>query len=854
MSLIKKLWFEEGLYPDEDYDFLDIDETELGNFDFFDLDEDHSVIGDDDGVFNFGDIDEGDETAEGDYDMNEDTPPPPDPTDISHDFMDEDEWYEEHKNEEAKSIDFTDEDEWYEENADPGYCNYDFGDIDPVHEPPDLPSYIVDIPCDEDRVDDYKYNFEDLDAGAVDYNFLDIDEDIYQEFPDDGVCNFGDIDEEDETAVGNWDFVDIDDPNQPTNAIDDTSYDFYDIDEDPPVEGDDDGVFNFGDIQIFDCTAVGNWDFDPEEEYEPSVATEDYDFNIIEGEIPDEPDDGVYNFGDIDEGDETADGDYDMMSQDQPHSPGDTEPHAEGDYDMMMDPPENVRPEDPDNGKFDWGELETSETDVSFDFVDEDEYYESVEDFGWENYNFYNIDLEEEDIDLSYQTVPGTATDPDDGVYNFGDLDEEDESAVGDYDMDDNPPQEQRPDEPDDGYYNFGDIDEEPAPEKDRTAETEEDAEWPENREYGDADVEEEAGEEYANIGTARGDWDMMENPIAERHPLDIDEGEFNFGDIDEGDETAEGDYDYGDAEDDEEYKFDFHDMDEIELWPTQFDVDYDFGELDLIGFQQTKDFLIKAFQEVIADMTKDPDFEVYEKDIETGLDPYMKFQYWYNERTNKSFIQYEFFNQNHNQILNKHDLMDRVTARIKAQFKYDTGIIPEIVNISEKDVVPDNRRVITPYIIGYWESLNGGYETIEDRAEIALDMRQFTDPDYVTDEAAYDLGDYFKHRSKKFIEFYNITNRISNDYNLKIKSLSTADQDAYIQEYHEVLKHRNDANFPDLVAELNERYSNNNYTNSNIPDAFNEYWDEYKDFFNYKLPSVYYYTRRCNVVIKNIA
>ena len=853
MSLIKKLWFEEGLYPDEDYDFLDIDETELGNFDFFDLDEDPSVVGEDDGVFNFGDIDEGDETAEGDYDMNEDTPPPPDPTDISHDFGDEDEWYEEHKNEEAKSIDFTDEDEWYEENADHGWDNFDFGDIDPVHEPPDMDSYVVDIPCDEDRADDYRYNFEDMDAGAVDYNFLDIEEDVYQEFPDDGVFNFGDIDLGDETAEGNYDFVDIDDPNQPTMAIDDTDYDFYDQDDNPAPDEDDEGEFNFGDISIFDCTAVGNWDFDPEDPYEPSVADDDYDFNIIEGEIPDEPDDGVYNFGDIDEGDETADGDYDMMSQDQPHSEGDTEPHAEGDYDMMMDPPQNVRPEDIDDGKFDWGEIETDEHDVSFDFVDEDEYYESVKDFRWENYNFYNIDTEEEDIDESFQTVPGGPLDPDDEVYNFGDIDEGDETAVGDYDMDDNPPEEQRPDEPDDNYYNFGDLDEEPAPEKDREAETDEDSEWPENREYGDADVEEEAGEDYANVGTARGDWDMMENPIAERHPLDIDEGEFNFGDIDLGDETAVGDYDYGDAEDDEEYIFDFHDMDEMELWPTQFDLDYDFGELELIGFQQTKDFLIKSFQEAVADLTHDPDFYVTESDIESGLEPYIRFQYWYNERTNKSFIQYDFVNQNHNQLINKAELLQRITTRIHAQFRYDTGITPEIMNHDQKDLVPDNRRAITPYIIGYWEGLDGTYETLEDRAEFVLDMRQFTDPDYVTDETIYDLGDYHRHQSKKFREFLTITNRIARDYNLNIKNMSNDNKDAYIAEYYELLKHRQDADFGERLAELDARYNNEN-ANANIPAAFSEYWDQYKEFFGYSLPSVYFFTRRCNVVVKNIA
>ena len=132
--------------------------------------------------------------------------------------------------------------------------------------------------------------------------------------------------------------------------------------------------------------------------------------------------------------------------------------------------------------------------------------------------------------------------------------------------------------------------------------------------------------------------------------------------------------------------------------------------------------------------------------------------------------------------------------------------------------------------------------------------MRRFTDPDYVTDETAYDLGDYFKHRSKKFMEFYTITKRITRDYNLNITEMSQTNKDAYIEEYLELLKHRNEADFPDKLAVLNDRYDNNKYTNANIPDAFNEYWDEYKEFFGYQLPSVYHFTRRCNIIVKNIA
>jgi hypothetical protein len=73
MSLIKKLYLEEGLYPVEDYDFRDADEAaEKNNFDFYDIDEDPPVEGVDNGYYNFGCLDiPGSETAEGDYDFGD---------------------------------------------------------------------------------------------------------------------------------------------------------------------------------------------------------------------------------------------------------------------------------------------------------------------------------------------------------------------------------------------------------------------------------------------------------------------------------------------------------------------------------------------------------------------------------------------------------------------------------------------------------------------------------------------------------------------------------------------------------------------------------------------------------------
>lgn len=139
------------------------------------------------------------------------------------------------------------------------------------------------------------------------------------DYNDDGVYNFGDIDEQDETAEGNYDFGDLDnledtDEDDPTVVVDDKNYDFdefsmlytadYDIDDGKTINEDgiatyddfifkpseDDGVYNFGDIDEHDETAVGDYDFgDLDEGVDiDSVAKEDYDFNILAGDAEEE--------------------------------------------------------------------------------------------------------------------------------------------------------------------------------------------------------------------------------------------------------------------------------------------------------------------------------------------------------------------------------------------------------------------------------------------------------------------------------------------------------------------------------------------------------------------------------------
>lgn len=149
-------------------------------------------------------------------------------------------------------------------------------------------------------------------SGEATYNFRVVDKEPSTpiDYEDDGVYNFGDIDIDDETAEGDYDYGDLDEGvsaeskargDYDFDALSGMYLDKYDEDDgsniddkgddskDPEEKDDDDGVYNFGDIDLNDETAEGDYDFGDLDEgtSEESVAKGDYDFNKFSGD-PDE--------------------------------------------------------------------------------------------------------------------------------------------------------------------------------------------------------------------------------------------------------------------------------------------------------------------------------------------------------------------------------------------------------------------------------------------------------------------------------------------------------------------------------------------------------------------------------------
>jgi hypothetical protein len=169
----------------------------------------------------------------------------------------------------------------------------------------------------EEKPDFHLYTFHVKGIGGcsedVVYRFrvIDVEPDFPIDYEDDGVYNFGDIDEGDESAWGDYDFGDLEEGVDP-ESVADGDYDFdslsgmlldtYDDDDGsnidekgndtdlpPVIIDDDDGVYNFGDIDDGDETAVGDYDFGDLSEGtdKDTVANQDYDFNKLAGDIED---------------------------------------------------------------------------------------------------------------------------------------------------------------------------------------------------------------------------------------------------------------------------------------------------------------------------------------------------------------------------------------------------------------------------------------------------------------------------------------------------------------------------------------------------------------------------------------
>ena len=278
-------------------------------------------------------------------------------------------------------------------------------------------------------------------------------------------------------------------------------------------------------------------------------------------------------------------------------------------------------------------------------------------------------------------------------------------------------------------------------------------------------------------------------------------------------------------------------------------------------------DYLIKLFVDITSDCIHKPVVAIANC-APSALDPAIAIQLYYNSDTNKCFIEVNlnsnFKNQYADSIL---AIKTTFTRWLNKNLKHHTTIWPELIFPEDgKHEICDSSRLLTPFTIGYWKSLSGNYQFIEDEVKILKDyndmvfpkyddeyhekVNQIFDTYYKTDfetfnskiyelNLEYDIKPDQKPR-KDFKDFINTVEEINELY--AQVQLDEDKKAEFINEYMDLLAlYKNDpAIFDNLLNQLYQEYGIKRDLNSKIPEIFELYREEYKLFFEKDLEFEY--------------
>lgn len=221
-------------------------------------------------------------------------------------------------------------------------------------------------------------------------------------------------------------------------------------------------------------------------------------------------------------------------------------------------------------------------------------------------------------------------------------------------------------------------------------------------------------------------------------------------------------------------------------------------------------------------------------------LFPYIDLQYWYSDRTNKMFIEWDISKYMRGYIP-RNLLQETINGHIIANMRYDTLVWPEIVLIEDStDEMADTTERLTAYTIGYWVCLNNRYEFLEDETEIRLDLEQYHTP-------------LDRKPPKNFDEFLEIVKNIYARY--KNPYLNYAQKSEFIERSYVLWDlYKDDLDtYNAKMKELEEEYNIDPDINNKIPEMFEEYKVAYKSFFGRDLQDVLPQTKKSRYIIKGL-
>ena len=290
------------------------------------------------------------------------------------------------------------------------------------------------------------------------------------------------------------------------------------------------------------------------------------------------------------------------------------------------------------------------------------------------------------------------------------------------------------------------------------------------------------------------------------------------------------------------------------------------------------RDQLRKLMEDAIRDSLSNGNFKLRLSDVLNNvLAAGIFLQFYYREETNKVFIEFQY-NEKFKHMYDTIPITAKIINYIHCNFKRNIEIWPEIILIEDgKNEICDSYINLTPFTIGYWNSLGGGYKFIADRAEVIQDSSSINFPSYPEDYLAkrdaivrdtsntyqqmldklYTLDEEYKINAdarpeKSFNDFINTVSNIRSQFTQV--NLSEEEKMNYINEYNQsFMQYKNTEEFNTKLKELNKKYGIKEELNSHIPEIFNLYNQEYYNFFGKTLPDINQYTYRYFLEVKGI-
>lgn len=208
-----------------------------------------------------------------------------------------------------------------------------------------------------------------------------------------------------------------------------------------------------------------------------------------------------------------------------------------------------------------------------------------------------------------------------------------------------------------------------------------------------------------------------------------------------------------------------------------------------------------------------------------------IKMNTFYNKPTHTFYIEYDL-NHMAEELYDTHRFKETFEGKLRDYFRKETYMYCNIIHPEEKVADQVDSAILnypTPYTIGYWKSIMGRYEFIEDRQQIYADARIFQNP---SDEI--DHGKPVKRFEDFCAEVYQISQQYKHD------ALTDELKDEYLEAINNLARRysRESQQYKNELRAINDSYNIRTNVNAKVPEMFNAYNVIYKKYFGKTLPN----------------